>query len=167
MVQPNWFIIPISAFIPIILALIWYHPKAFGSQPTEISKEVMESAKAKWSIGQILLIYLFSFILSYFLTLISVHQIGVFQLFFMDPSLADTNSEFNLFINDFMTRFGDRHRSFGHGFLHGAEASTFMGLSILGTNALIQAKPLKGIWVHLGFWVVCCGFMAGINCTFF
>jgi len=115
MEQANWLIIPIAAFLPLILGFIWY----------------------------------------------------IFQLFFMDPELINSNSEYTVFINEFMGKYGNRHRSFGHGMVHGAEAGLIFGLALLGITSLMQNKPLKFIWIHLGFWILCCSLMAGLTCTFF
>ena len=162
----NFYILPISALIPLILGFVWYQPKVFGTRLVNNIGESIEQITLPKSIGKIGLIYLFGLFLSYIMTLVSVHQIGVFQLFFMDASFADTSSEFRTFTNDFLAQYGTRHKTFGHGMVHGAEASFFFSLAILGINALLTGKSLKSIWVHVGFWVVCCSLMAGINCAF-
>ncbi|MEM1119571.1 MAG: DUF1761 domain-containing protein [Bacteroidota bacterium] len=167
MAQPNWLIIPLSAFIPIILGFIWYHPKVLGTKLAQTTGYSIEERTSNRTIGRLLLIYLFGILLSYVMTLISVHQVGVFQLFFMDPQFAEGTSEFNQVVNEFMDKYGDRHRTFGHGLLHGLEFSLCLGLSFFGTTAFMQGRPLKGIWIHLGFWLLSCGLVAGINCAFF
>lgn len=164
MSEANWFIIPLAAFIPLILGYCWYHPKVLGSKLAQINGE---KPIPKKSIQQIVLIYLFGIALAYILTLMSVHQTAIFQLFFMDPELADSNSEYNRFIQDFLTKYGSRHRSFGHGMIHGAEAGLMFGLALLGITTLIQGKSLKRIWIHLFFWVLCCSLVAGTTCAFF
>lgn len=164
MAQANWFIIPLVAFLPLILSYVWYHPNAMGSRLAAITGEQIQVER---SIGKMLLIYLFSVLLAYILTLMSVHQSGIFQLFFMDPEIANENSKYSLFIKEFMAEYGDRHRSFGHGMIHGAEAALFWGLAFFGVTSLVQNKPFKQVWIHLGFWVPCCSLMAGLLCAFF
>jgi len=164
MEQANWLIIPIAAFLPLILGSIWYHPNVLGNRLAHINGEPLVQNR---SLGKMALIYLFSIVLAYILTLMSVHQTAIFQLFFMDPALADTNSEYNNFIKNFLATYGDRHRSFGHGMVHGAEAGLMFGLALLGITTLMQNKPLKLIWIHLGFWILCCSLMAGLVCEFF
>ena len=164
MEQANWLIIPIAAFLPLVLGFIWYHPNVLGTKLAQINGE---PATHKRSLGKTALIYLFSVILAYVLTLMSVHQIGVYQLFFTDPEIANANSEASLFIKDFMAKYGRRHRSFGHGVVHGAEAGFMFGITLFGITTLMQGKPLRRIWIHLGFWVVCCSLMAGLTCAFF
>lgn len=164
MEQANWAILPIAAFFPLILGYIWYHPTILG---TKLSQLTGDPLPEKRPIGKIILIYLFSVILAYILALMSVHQTAIFQLFFMDPELADINSKYHVFINEFMAEYGDRHRSFGHGMIHGAEAGLFFGLSFFGITTLMQNKPLKLVWIHLVFWILCCSLMAGLICEFF
>ncbi len=162
----NFYILPISAFIPLIIGFIWYRPNVFGTRLADTTGEPIEQISQPKSIGQIGLIYLFSLLLSYIMLAVSVHQIGVFQLFFLDPSFADASSEFKTFMTDFLAQYGSRHRTFGHGMIHGAEASFFFSLAILGISALLTGKSLKSIWVHVGFWVLTCSLMAGVNCAF-
>ena len=164
MAQANWLILPIAALFPLILGYVWYHPKIFGTKLSQLTGEVMAGNR---SVGQTILIYSFSLVLAYILTLLSVHQSAIYQLFFMDPELTDINSKYNLFIKEFMAEYGDRHRSFGHGMIHGAEAGLVLGLAFIGIPTLMQNKPLKPIWIHLGFWILCCSLMAGLVCFCF
>ena len=98
----NIYILPISALIPLIIGYIWYQPNVFGNKLADTTGASLESIQLPKSIGKIGLIYLFGLLLSYIMTLVSVHQIGVFQLFFLDESFADTSSEFRTFTNDFL-----------------------------------------------------------------
>lgn len=164
MEQANWLIIPIAALVPIILGFLWYHPNVLGTKLAQINGEALNT---KWSIGKIILIYFFSFLLAYILTLMSVHQSAIFQLFFMDPEVSNANSEYSAYINEFMTKYGERHRSFGHGMIHGAEAGLMFGLALIGISTLFQGKSLKTVWIHIVFWVICCSLMAGLTCAFF
>jgi len=160
----DYLILPVAALVPLVLGFIWYHPKILGTKLAQISGE--PSVKNR-SIVKIILVYFLSILLAYILTMMSVHQSAIFQLFFMDPELANANSEYTAFINDFMETYGDRHRSFGHGVVHGFEASLIFGLAFFGITTLIQNKPFKPVWIHLGFWILCCSLMAGVICAFF
>jgi len=164
MEQANWLILPIAALVPLIFGFIWYHPSVLGTKLSHITGEALPQNRG---LGKLALVYLFSILLAYVLTLVSVHQSGIFQLFFMDPELENANSQFSIFIKDFMATYGDRHRTFGHGMIHGAEAGLLFGLGFLGITTLMQNKSLKHIWIHLGFIVICCTLMAGLICQFF
>jgi len=164
MEEANWLILPIAAILPLALGYIWYHPSVLGTKLSQVTGEPLVKNRP---IGKLVLIYLFSLLLAYVLMFMSVHQSAIFQLFFMDPALADANSQFSLFIKEFTETYGDRHRTFGHGVIHGAEAGLFWGLALLGITTLMQNKSLKSIWIHLVFWIVCCGLMGGVICQFF
>ena len=164
--QANWLILPIAALLPFILGYLYFHPKVMGERLAKVTGRSLAEINENRTIGRIALIYLFSLLLAYVLTFLSVHQSAMFQLFMFDPNLADANSEYNQFINEFMTKYGHRHRTFGHGFIHGAESGLCWGLTFFGISAIMQGQPLKQIWINLVFWVLCCGIMAGIICAF-
>ncbi len=164
MEQANWLIIPIAALLPLILGMIWYHPNVLGTKLAQVTGEPLVNNR---SLGKMITIYLLSIFLAYILTLMSVHQSAMYQLFFMDPELTNANSEYSIFINEFMAKYGDRHRSFGHGMVHGAEAGLMFGLAFLGITTLMQNKPFRLVWIHLMFWILCCSLMAGLTCAFF
>lgn len=165
--QVNWFIIPISALIPLVLGYVWYHPSVMGTRLANATGTPIADISPPKSIGRIALIYLFSLLLSYIITAISVHQFAIFQLFFMEPSLAEAGSEFSTFTAEFLEKYGNRHRSFSHGVIHGAEVAIYCSLSFIGTSALFMGKPFKSTLVHIGFWFICCSLIGGLNCTFF
>ncbi|MEM9819630.1 MAG: DUF1761 domain-containing protein [Bacteroidota bacterium] len=164
MEQANWFIIPIAGLLPLILGYIWYHPNVLGTKLAQINGAPIEG---KRSIGRVALIYLFGILLAYVLTLMSIHQVAIYQLFFMDPDLSNSNSEYNLYINEFMEKYGNRHRSFIHGVVHGTEAGLIFSLALIGITTLLQNEPLKKVWIHIGFCILCCSLMAGLTCAFF
>jgi len=163
----NWFMIPVAAWVPLIIGFIYYHPKVFGSLLSRLTGEPIDQVTGNRTIGRLILIYVFSLLWAYLLTFATIHQSAIFQLFFMDPSLADANSEYNQFIAEFMSKYGERHRSFGHGLVHGSENGFVWGIGLLGVTTILQGKPLKPMWIHLGFIVLCCSLMAGLLCEFF
>ena len=167
MAQANWLILPMVAIIPIILGMIWYNPKVMGTKLAQINDQPISSISSNFTIGRIALVYLLSVFFAYVLMLNSVHQVAIFQLFFMDSEVAKAGSEYQAFIDNFMENYGHRHRSFGHGLLHGAEAAFFYGLGTLGLTTLLTGGSLKKIWIHLGFIVICGSLMAGFICAFF
>ena len=74
--------------------------------------------------GNMPLIFGLSFILSLLaalaLSLIVIHQNGFLSLFYSDPDFGKAGSETMNVIENFKANYGTRHRSFGHGALHGA-----------------------------------------------
>jgi hypothetical protein len=167
MAQANWWLIPIAALIPLILGNIWYHKKVFGNAwmaSAEISEERAQSGNMVRIIG---LTYLFSILAAYMLTMLSVHQSGMIQLFLGDEMLNDANSEAAQLLASLMDNFGERHRTFGHGLIHGLEAGLFFGLSLIGINTLFERRPFKYAMIHIGFFMLCFGLIGGVLCAYF
>ncbi len=167
MEQPNFWILPVAAIIPLVLGFIWYNPKVFGNawmKAAEISEERAKSGNMLKIFG---LTYLFSLFAAYILSSLSVHQASLFGLFLGDPALEVANSEVNKFLSDFMATYGDRHRSFGHGVIHGLESGLFLGLPLIGFNTLFERRPMKYMWIHVGFWMLCFALMGGTICCCF
>ena len=88
-----------------------------------------------------------------------------FPYFSSDPDFNDANSEIRKYFDDFMSKYGDRHRSFGHGAIHGTFAGLFGALPILGTNALFERKGFKYIAVNVGYWIITLALMGGLMCA--
>lgn len=162
----NFFIIPIAAFVPLIIGALWYSPTLFGKTWMRVSGVTEEQTKSGNMIKIFGLTYLFGLLASYVLSFAVVHQLSIVQLFFMDPSIQDPNSEFSLYAAEYLERWGTRHRSFGHGVIHGLENGLLFSLAMIGVPALFERRPWKYIWIHVGFWTVCFGIMGGILCQF-
>ena len=90
--------------------------------------------------------------------MLTIHQIGPMGMVGGDienalPSYAA-----------FMADYGDAHRTFGHGALHGAMSGVFVALPIIGTNALFERKGAKYILVNSGYWIATMTVMGAIVC---
>lgn len=167
MEQPNWWLIPVVAFIPLILGSIWYSTKVFGiawMQSAEISEDRASSGNMVKILG---FSYLFCLFGAYILSTTAIHQTAVFQLFMMDDTLQDPSSSASTFLNDFMGSYGDRHRSFGHGLIHGMELALMLGLCLIGVNSMFERRPFKYVMIHVGFWMISFGLMGGLLCQYF
>ncbi len=167
MTQPNWWLLLIVALIPLIIGSIWYSPKVFGKAWMS-SAEISEERASSGNMFKIFaLSYLFSLFATYILALFSVHQSAIIQLFLGEAALEDPSSAMSIFINDFMSTYGDRHRSATHGIIHGIELSLLLGLPFIGMHSLFERRPFKYIMIHVGFWIVCFAIMGAILCSYF
>ena len=83
-----------------------------------------------------------------------------------DRDLARKGTEVNQFVNSFMDKYGDKHRSFGHGVIHGMELCLLTGLAMIGISSMHERKPMRYMWIHVIFWVICGSLMAGVLCAF-
>ena len=166
MAQPNWWILLVAAFIPLIIAHLWYGQlfKSLWLKTAEITEERSNSGNLIKILG---LTYLYSLFAAYIICMFAVHQTSIFQLFMGDPALSDTSSEIYKDYNNFMFSYGDRHRSFFHGIIHGFELALLLGLSFIGIHSMFERRPYKYVLIHLGFWILSFMIMGGIICQFF
>lgn len=164
--ETNFVIFFVAALVPMVIGFIWYNPAVFGKAWMSAAKVTEEDVKT----GNMPVIFGVSYLLSLFLAMglygVVIHQLGVFSLFASDPSFAEAGSEAQNYFNDFMSKYGDLHRTFGHGSLHGAIAGFLTALPIIGTNALFERKGFKYIAVNAGYWIVTMTVMGGIICAY-
>jgi len=166
MAQPNWWILLVAAIIPLIIGHLWYGQffKSQWLQSAEITEERSNSGNLIKILG---LTYLYSLFAAYIICMFAVHQTSIFQLFMGDPALADSSTEIYKDFNNFMSSYGDRHRSFFHGVIHGFELALLMGLAFIGIHSMFERRSYKYVLVHLGYWVLCFMLMGGVICEFF
>ena len=94
------------------------------------------------------------------------HQAGVLQLFATHPDFSVEGSEIHAMFDHIMTQFGDRHRHFGHGALHGGIAAILLAWPIIAVPAMFERKGKKYIMIHLGYWFVTMCLIGGLVCQF-
>ncbi len=164
--EQNIWVLFATALIPMVIGFVWYHPKLFGTSWMRLVGKTEEEL-SKGNMFKILgLSYLLSVILAFALSGLAIHQSGIYQLFAMDLQ-AGGDAVNAAYFNDFMAAYGDKHRSFGHGALHGALAGLFFALPLIGISAMFEHRPWKLIWIQVGYWVLTCTLMAGVICAFY
>jgi len=157
----------LAAFIPLIVGAVWYHPKVFGNAWMRVNGFTEDSLKG----GNMALIfglcYLFGLMLTYVLLQLVVHQMGVVGVLAMDPTFTVEGSESYNYYQDFLERYGDLHRTFGHGLLHGAFVGGLaFALPIIAIISLFERRGWWYVALHTGYWVVTLGLMGGVLCEF-
>lgn len=165
--QPNFFILPIAALVPLIVGFIWYNPQVFGTALANATGKSIEQIGNRGSIAKAAFTYLFGLFMAYVLLMCSVHQFATALLFVLDPSFGQEGSEFSTFLTDFNNKYGDRHRTFGHGLIHGMEVAALASFAFLGISTFIEGLPMKRMWIHFGYFVLCGGLMGGLICAYF
>jgi len=153
-----------AALIPLVVGAVWYSPKAFGTSWLNAigkTEEDLAGANMPLIFG---LTFVFSILLALGLSGVTIHQNGILQLFATDPTFTVEGSEINVMYNDLMNTYADRHRTFGHGAVHGAIATIILALPFIGINALFERRGAKYIFIHLGYWLITLILMSGIIC---
>jgi len=111
----------------------------------------------------LILSYVFSVMFSLFLSGCVIHQVGAFQLFLpelrTDPAVQEVAG--NLF-----SQYGDKHRTFFHGALHGSVNALFCVLPIIAINALFERRGWAYIFIHFGYWFICFTLIGAVLCKY-
>ena len=150
--------IAVAAIVPLLIGALWYNPKiGFGlswMRLAEMTEEKMKSGNVAVIFGLTLLL---SLMLSMTVNGVVIHQVAAYQL-------AMHNLEAESYVA-FMEEFGNAHRNWKHGLLHGALSGVFFVLPVLGINALFERKGFKYILINVGYWILTLAIMGAILCA--
>ncbi|MBL4651519.1 MAG: DUF1761 domain-containing protein [Flavobacteriales bacterium] len=159
-VEIRFWMIFVSALVPLVIGAIWYNPKVFGTawmKEAGVTKESMEGANMALIFG---LSYVFALLMSFALIGITIHQMGV-QSLVMDAEQSTIDLAKQL-----LGLTDGNFRTFKHGAAHGLIAGIGIAFSVLATNAMFERKSWKYIWINSGYWIVSMTLMGGVVCQF-
>lgn len=148
-----------STLVPMVIRLIWYNEKIFGTSWMKETGMTKEKAKESNMIKTIGFSLLFSLMISVVLYQIVIHQNAL-------PSLVmgDQSPETQAWLKASMERYGNNFRTFKHGMVHGFFTGIFLALPIIGLNSQFEMKSWKYVFITAGYWVVSLMLMGGIIC---
>ncbi len=152
----------VAAIIPLIIGAIWYNKNVLGKawmNASGITEEQIQSGNMAVIFG---LTYLFGLFAAFTLSSMVIHQYSVYSLMVSEPDFMQPGAESTLFFEHIMERLGDRHRSFGHGALHGGAAAITFALPVLGIIAMFEKRNWKYVAIHTGYWFVTFLLMGGL-----
>lgn len=162
----KYWMVFVTALIPLVIGAIWYNPKVMGEswrKSAGLTKEQTESGNMAMIFG---FTYLFGILLSLLLVGLTIHQSAFDSLLRFVDGFNEPNSEVRMLFDQVMTKYGDHHRSFGHGALHGGMAAILFVLPVLGMAALFERRGWKYIFTHVGYWFITLALMGGVLCQF-
>lgn len=155
----NFLAILIAAVVPILIRYVWYNPKTFGI----IWMREAEMTEAKMKKGNLVMIFILSFVFSLLLSMIvmalSVHQTGALGLV-GGQETSETLPSFAAFMAD----YGNAFRTYKHGAFHGTMAGLFFSFPIIAINGMFERKSWKYIFINAGYWTVSLAIMGAIIC---
>lgn len=155
-----------AALVPMIVGMIWYHPRVLGNAWMKASGINPESGE-KPNMGKILaLTYLFSLLLTFILQASVIHQMHFQSLLSSEPGFRTEDPEVMARLQAFYDMYGDRFRTFGHGAFHGIIMGVFFVLPVIGITALFERKGGKYIFIHAGYFILTLALIGGILCQF-
>ncbi len=150
----------VAALIPMVVGFLYYSPMLFGKAWMSTNNFTEEYLK-EGNMGVILGVsFLLSAMFAMALGNSVVHQTSVAGL--LVPEIMDTSSAAFADLKAFMGKYGDRHRTFSHGAVHGVINAIFFILPIIGINALFERRGWKYIGIHFGYWLITVVLMAGL-----
>ena len=155
-----------AAIIPMLVGSIWYGP-LFGKAWMSTNGFTEEDLKGSNMLLILGLSFLLSVILAAGISGLTVHQSAIAQLFAMHPDFETAGTEVNTLFTTLMNEYGDRHRTFGHGVVHGIIGAVMFALPLITINALFERRGAKYIFIHFGYWLVTFSLMSGVICQFF
>jgi len=152
----------VAALIPFLLGALWYGP-LFGKSWMKVNDFTEEYLKK----GNMAIIfgvsYLFCVMFSFMMSSFAIHQTSIYGL--MMPEVSEAGSIIQADISDFMNKYGNRHRTFSHGAVHGLFLAIFIALPMIGVNALFERRSWKYIMIHWGYWAVSSMLIGGLLCA--
>lgn len=155
-----------AALIPLVIGAIWYNPKVLGTawmNSTGLTEEQLRGGNMPLIFG---LTYLFGIFMAMALTSWCIHQNSIDSLLAMQEGYGEAGSEIQNYIDAFKAKYGNLHRDFKHGAIHGAFGSVFLALPVIASSALFERKSAKYILIHWGYWLVTLALMGGVICQF-
>lgn len=159
----NFYMYFLIALIPMVVGAAYYHPKAIGGAWMKTNGFTMESLEGGNMAVIMGVAYLLSFILCFGLTGAVIHQASTASLLFPEALEAGTAMQQDL--NEFMSKYGDRHRTFSHGSVHGFITALFVALPIIGIIANFERRGWKYILIHFGYWAITLILVGGALCS--
>lgn len=153
----------VAALIPMVIGAVYYHPKVVGGawmKTNGFSTEDLEGGNMPVIFG---VAYLMSLILAFGMTSLVIHQTGVAGLFM--PEAQEAGSVMANEMQDFMAKYGDRHRTFSHGSVHGIIFAIFTILPVITIIANFERRGAKYVFVHFGYWLITLALMGGLLCA--
>ena len=154
-----------AALIPLLVGMIWYNPKVFGT--AWMNANGFNEAKMKEGFNMPLvfgLTFILGFFIAFGLTPVVIHQFGFMGM--LQHKLAINDVVGLKFFTDGFTAYGNEFRTFKHGTLHGTISGVCLALPIVAINALFERRGFKYIAIHAGYWILCFCLIGGFVCQF-
>lgn len=159
----NFYMFFIVGIIPMIIGAIYYSEAIMGKKWMSVngfSKEYLESGNMAVILG---LAYLLSVVLAFGMSGIVIHQVSASQMFFgAAGAIAETDQQA---LTDLMEAYGDRHRNWRHGALHGVILAVFIALPLVAINSLFERRGAAYVGIHFGYWVLTLAAMGALLCA--
>ncbi len=156
----NIYAVLVAMLVTLVIGFIWYSPKVFGTIWMKESGMTEEKAKQGNMIKIFGLTILYSFMLAFMMTALTVHQFGALGIIGGPDFIEKALPSYAAFMADYGTAF----RTYQHGALHGFMSGVFIALPITAINGLFEQKSWKYMAINAGYWIVCMTLMGAVVC---
>lgn len=157
----------LAALIPMVVGALYYSPLIAGNAWMKVNGFTEESLEGTNMVLILILCYVFALLLTFPLWQLVVHQTGMSGVLAMQEGFGVTGSEVQNYYDNFLALYGDTHRTFGHGALHGGFIGGLgIALPLIGINSLFERRGWKYIAIHVVYWMITLGLMGGVLCQF-
>lgn len=116
------------------------------------------------SLSKIFFLLALSFTLVFGYMNLIIHQMGFYELFFTDIMLG--SEEAQAIVNEFLGKYGEKHRHFGHGVFHGAINAFVFALPFLAIYGILEHKSKRHILGHFFYWLITSIIIGGLISAF-
>ena len=157
----NYLAFFLISFVPLIIAYVWFHPRLAISKWASSN---IQSNPIRLTPFKILLALIMSITIVYGYINLVIHQMGFYELFFTDIMQGKESSK--LIVEDFLGKYGDKHRHFGHGVFHGAINGLVFALPFISYFTFVEKRNARFVWFHLGYWMVTSIIIGGLISEF-
>lgn len=161
---PHVGIVALAALVPLIMGFIYYNPKVIGTawmKEANMTEEKMKGANMPLIFG---LSFIFAFMLGMMLFSLVVHQTHVYSTLINEEGFGQSGSEIMIYIDEFMSNYGQNFRTFKHGALHGTIIGIFIVFPVFATNSMFERKSWKYTFINTGYWTITLALMGGVLC---
>ncbi|WP_116105771.1 DUF1761 domain-containing protein [Lewinella sp. IMCC34191] len=164
----NWWLFPVVGLIPLFVGAIYYNERVVGGlwmRATGLDAERLQRGNMLVIYG---MAYLFSVLLSVLLSSFVIHQMAIGGLLSEAPGWGDGNSALMQQLAELDQQYGllTKHRTFGHGALHGGLTALVFVSPILAINALFERRRWNYVLIHVGYWTITLALMGGVLCQY-
>jgi len=149
------------AFLPLIIAYFWYQPNSKMAKWAGVDDFIKLSTLRPL---QMLWAFLLSFTLVYGYINLIIHQLGFYELFFTD--IMKGSEEAKQITEEFLAKYGQKHRHFGHGVFHGAINAFVFALPFISFQAMLTEQKTRYVVFHFGYWLVMSMVIGGLISEF-
>ncbi|MEL6140072.1 MAG: DUF1761 domain-containing protein [Bacteroidota bacterium] len=163
----NFWLVLITGLIPLAVGFVYYSKAVVGKAWMNVNgftDSDLEGGNMALTFG---LSYIGGILISLIVLFMVIHQMGLFSVLATEPGFDDPNSAVGQYFAQFNEQYGTKHRSFGHGFMHGSMSALLLVGSVIMTNALFEKRGFKYILIHTIYWVITLGLIGGVLCQFF